>query len=198
VHLIPQQRVLLDYLIAYIGEHRYSPTYQEIARHFGYRSLSTVYEHLQKLANKGLIRTEYMKRRSIELVEMQEAERAYQPVFPPRDWLRERCDERRLCPFPESVQVSLMGVRRYREGWDLIKGVVQPGDQLWTFCSPPESWKQGCGRAGYAIVRDNLLADGLLVWDEMTEPERITAGAGEKIGSSSQAGRDELQRRRSG
>jgi hypothetical protein len=198
MHLTPQQRVLMDYLIAYIGEHRYSPTYQEIARHFGYRSLSTVYEHLQKLESKGIIRTEYMKRRSIELVEAQEADRAYQPVFPPEGWLRERCKERRICPFPEAVQVPLMGVRRYREGWDLIKGAAQPGDQLWTFCSPPESWTQGCGRAGYAIVRNSVVADGLLVWDQLTDPERAPAGGSEDGESSTGSRSDSTLRRRSG
>lgn len=176
MHLTPQQRVLMDYLIAYIGEHRFSPTYQEIAKHFGYRSLSTVYEHLQKLASKGLIRSEYMKRRSIELVDAHEAERPYQAVFPPRDWLRERCDERRICPFPEAVQVPLVGVRRYREGWDLIKRAAGPGDHVWTFCSPAESWTQHCGRAGYAIVRNSIIVDGLLVWDELTDPERVSTG----------------------
>jgi hypothetical protein len=31
---------------------------------------------------------------------------------------------------------------------------MQPGDELWTFSSPAESWKYLAGRAGVALVRD--------------------------------------------
>ena len=31
---------------------------------------------------------------------------------------------------------------------------IKPGDELWTFMSPPDSWKNLAGRAGIALVRD--------------------------------------------
>lgn len=35
----------------------------------------------------------------------------------------------------------------------------QPGDELWEFSSPPESWRQLAGRGGYAIIRPLALTD---------------------------------------
>ena len=41
--------------------------------------------------------------------------------------------------------------RQYRE----FKAQFQEGDELWYFCTPPESWskKRMAGRAGYMIIR---------------------------------------------
>ena len=38
--------------------------------------------------------------------------------------------------------------------WEAIKAAMQPGDELWTFISPAESWENLAGRAGIAVVRD--------------------------------------------
>ncbi len=38
--------------------------------------------------------------------------------------------------------------------WEALKAAMQPGDELWTFASPPESWQNLAGRAGVAVVRD--------------------------------------------
>lgn len=40
------------------------------------------------------------------------------------------------------------------EAWERMKADLRPGDELWEFCSPPDSWKNLCGRKGIAIVRD--------------------------------------------
>ena len=37
--------------------------------------------------------------------------------------------------------------------WEAIKAAMQPGDELWTFVSPAESWQNLAGRAGIALVR---------------------------------------------
>jgi hypothetical protein len=38
--------------------------------------------------------------------------------------------------------------------WEALKAQMQPGDELWTFASPPEFWEHLAGRAGIALVRD--------------------------------------------
>ena len=38
--------------------------------------------------------------------------------------------------------------------WEALKGEMRPGDELWTFSSPPKSWEDLAGRAGIALVRD--------------------------------------------
>jgi hypothetical protein len=43
---------------------------------------------------------------------------------------------------------------RSLESWQEFIAIMQPGDELWWFCSPETSWKHLAGRAGFAIVRD--------------------------------------------
>lgn len=46
--------------------------------------------------------------------------------------------------------------------WQLIKKKMQPGDQLYKFRSPPETWANMAGRAGIALVRDGNVIDTLV------------------------------------
>ena len=66
--LTKRQKEILDFLEEFQGEHGYSPSFEEIAQHFGYTSLATVHEHLENLRQKGYIRKSYNASRSIELV----------------------------------------------------------------------------------------------------------------------------------
>jgi hypothetical protein len=38
--------------------------------------------------------------------------------------------------------------------WEALKAEIQPGDELWSFASPPKSWEDLAGSAGVALVRD--------------------------------------------
>jgi hypothetical protein len=40
--------------------------------------------------------------------------------------------------------------------WEALKAEMQPGDELWTFSSPPASWQGLAGRAGIALVRNGV------------------------------------------
>jgi hypothetical protein len=40
------------------------------------------------------------------------------------------------------------------DSWKRLKGSLQNGDSLWTYCSPFESFKALAGRCGIAVVRD--------------------------------------------
>ena len=53
----------------------------------------------------------------------------------PRQWLQKR----------EHVAIQ-------REHDDTF-GWLKPGDEIWRYCSPPESWKLLAGRSGSALVR---------------------------------------------
>lgn len=66
--LTKRQKEILDFLELFLGENGYPPSYEEIARHFGYTSLATVHEHLENLRQKGYIRKSYNASRSIELM----------------------------------------------------------------------------------------------------------------------------------
>lgn len=66
--LTKKQRQILDYVDSFVESNGYSPSYEEIAEHFGYNSLATVHEHLTNLEQKGFLRKNYNKSRSLEVV----------------------------------------------------------------------------------------------------------------------------------
>jgi repressor LexA len=65
--LTKRQKQLVDYLRAYIGDHGYAPTLEEIGQHFGLGSLATVHKHLLNLERKGYIRRLAHRSRALEL-----------------------------------------------------------------------------------------------------------------------------------
>ena len=66
--LTKKQRQILDYVESFVETNGYSPSYEEIAEHFGYNSLATVHEHLTNLEQMGFLRKNYNKSRSLEVV----------------------------------------------------------------------------------------------------------------------------------
>jgi len=43
--------------------------------------------------------------------------------------------------------------------WEELKAQMQPGDELWEYCTDRESWQQLMGSAGIELVRDgNVIA----------------------------------------
>jgi repressor LexA len=73
MYLTKRQRQILDYIESFIESYGYSPSFEEIAEHFGYSSLATVHEHLTNLEIKGLLRKNYNRSRSLELVRSEPA-----------------------------------------------------------------------------------------------------------------------------
>src|SRR5438034_9816958 len=63
-----RQREILDYITKHIEEKGYAPSFEEIARQFGFQSLATVHEHLTNLERKGYIRRTHNESRAIEVV----------------------------------------------------------------------------------------------------------------------------------
>jgi repressor LexA len=66
--LTKRQKELLDYLAAYIEQHGYAPTLEEIGRNFALGSLATVHKHLQNLERKGHIRRLPNRSRALEVM----------------------------------------------------------------------------------------------------------------------------------
>jgi len=68
VPLTRRQREILDFIASHIGAKGYAPSFEEIARQFGFQSLATVHEHLTNLERKGYIRRSHNESRAIEVV----------------------------------------------------------------------------------------------------------------------------------
>lgn len=66
--LTKRQREILDFLNAFIQQHGYAPSLEEIGKRFGLSSLATVHKHLTNLQDKGFIKRAWNRSRSVELV----------------------------------------------------------------------------------------------------------------------------------
>src|SRR5438552_17814909 len=66
--LTRRQREILDFISTHIESKGYAPSFEEIARQFGFQSLATVHEHLTNLERKGYIRRAHNESRAIEIV----------------------------------------------------------------------------------------------------------------------------------
>lgn len=65
-----RQREVYDFLQNFIEEHGYSPSFEEIGAGLGLSSLATVHKHLNNLQDKGLLKRDYNRSRSIDVVKM--------------------------------------------------------------------------------------------------------------------------------
>jgi repressor LexA len=68
--LTPKQKRLLDYIRAASEANGYAPSQQEIADHFGFRSLGTVQNYLVRLEREGFLRRIWNAKRALEPVEL--------------------------------------------------------------------------------------------------------------------------------
>ena len=65
--LTPRQKELLDFLIDFIEDKGYSPSYEEIASNLELASLATVHKHISALERKSYIRRSHNQSRSVEV-----------------------------------------------------------------------------------------------------------------------------------
>jgi len=68
--LTKRQKQVLDFLVAFINRHGYSPSFEEIAHSLKLTSLATVHKHIATLERKGFIRRGYNQSRSIEVLQL--------------------------------------------------------------------------------------------------------------------------------
>ncbi len=67
--LTKKQKLILDFIAAFIEKEEYAPSIAEIKKEFGVNSPATVHQHLKNLEAKGAIRRIPNRHRSIEIVQ---------------------------------------------------------------------------------------------------------------------------------
>ncbi|MEE8483031.1 MAG: transcriptional repressor LexA [Nitrospinota bacterium] len=67
--LTKKQKLILDFIAAFIEREGYAPSIAEIKKEFGVNSPATVHQHLKNLEAKGAIRRIPNRHRSIEIVQ---------------------------------------------------------------------------------------------------------------------------------
>lgn len=66
--LTRRQREVYDFISKFVDTHGYSPSFEEIAEGVELSSLATVHKHIGNLETKGLLKRDYNRARSIDLV----------------------------------------------------------------------------------------------------------------------------------
>lgn len=75
----------------------------------------------------------------------------------PRSWLVRRVEAQTArSEFQLERITQSLGERAFLDG-------MEPGDELWFYCSPPKTWEQLCGRTGFAIVRGGQVIEHCLL-----------------------------------
>jgi hypothetical protein len=72
----------------------------------------------------------------------------------PEEWLRNRLSQEEI----NEVFTQPSGDNR----WECFKAHTMPGDEVWEFKSPIETWEQFAGRRGYAIVREGAVVRAIV------------------------------------
>src|SRR5436853_1962329 len=63
-----RQRQVYDYISDFVQRNGYSPSFEEIGEGMGLSSLATVHKHLTNLEHKGMLKRDYNRSRSIDVL----------------------------------------------------------------------------------------------------------------------------------
>jgi len=74
--LTKRQREIYDFIASFVQSKGYSPSFEEIGSGMGLRSLATVHKHITNLERKGLLKRDYNRSRSIDLLPVKGIPRA--------------------------------------------------------------------------------------------------------------------------
>jgi len=65
--LTKRQKQVLEFIKSFIKKYGYAPSYREISRHFGYKSIATTAAHIDTLRQKGYLTKEPTMARSLQV-----------------------------------------------------------------------------------------------------------------------------------
>lgn len=66
--LTRKQKAVFDHITSFIDRHGYSPSQQEIAEAFGFRSLGTVQNYLVRLVREGVLAKDWNAKRGLKVI----------------------------------------------------------------------------------------------------------------------------------
>lgn len=71
--LTKRQRDVYDFIESFVQKNGYSPSFEEIGFALGLSSLATVHKHISNLEEKGFLKRDYNRSRSIDIIPMERA-----------------------------------------------------------------------------------------------------------------------------
>src|SRR3569832_2010629 len=78
--LTKRQREIYDFIDGFVKKKGYSPSFEEIGQGMGLNSLATVHKHVSNLEQKGLLRRDYNRSRSIDVLPIRQPRSKVQNV----------------------------------------------------------------------------------------------------------------------
>jgi repressor LexA len=81
--LTRRQREVYDFIANFIDKNGYSPSFEEVGRGLGLSSLATVHKHISNLEKKGLLKRDYNRSRSIDILPVKKARGKAQEIALP-------------------------------------------------------------------------------------------------------------------
>lgn len=81
--LTKRQRQVYDYIADFVSRNGYSPSFEEIGDGMGLNSLATVHKHISNLEKKGLLKRDYNRSRSIDLLPPKGSMKKAMATMPP-------------------------------------------------------------------------------------------------------------------
>lgn len=75
-----RQRQVYDFIADFVMRNGYSPSFEEIGSALGLSSLATVHKHVSNLEEKGLLKRDYNRSRSIDILPLKTRSK---PIAPP-------------------------------------------------------------------------------------------------------------------
>ncbi len=160
--ITPKQKQVLDFILEFQRDHGYAPSQQEIAGHFGYRSLGTVQNYLVRLEREGHLSKTLNARRGLQIVPQNPSPPI--PLFPstPTPPL-----------FRPAMTLPLLG--RVAAGRPIE--AIENRDE---FEVPPSMVLKGDNYV-LQVVGDSMIEDGILDGDYVIVNKRSRANNGQTV-----------------
>lgn len=83
--------------------------------------------------------------------------------IPPLEWLEKQETIEQLLARCDNSDVSQVLRTEYRKLVNAVAALMQPGDELWHYSSPDDTWQKMCGRGGFVIIRAGQIVHEQLV-----------------------------------
>lgn len=200
--LTPKQKAILDYIQGFSGENGYAPSQQEIAKHFGFKSLGTVQNYLIRLERHGFLRKAWNAKRGMEVLRDRQFEESGAPFLGSSTTTPFTSNEgRSLIPLsmkrkleavpppltpadPSVVALPLLG--RVAAGLPIEYAEYDQTVEvpLSLFSRPTTKSHRERFAENHYVLRvkgDSMIGDGILEGDYVIVEKRSTATAGETV-----------------
>lgn len=159
--MTPKQKQVLDFITRFRDKNGYAPSQQEIAKHFGFKSLGTVQNYLVRLEREGVLKKTWNARRSTEVV-------APQPQSVAASMMPVALKEHSAVPLP---LVGRVAAGRPIEAVQHSETVDVPATML----------KGGAASFVLKVAGDSMIEDGILDGDYVVIKKQAHAENGQTV-----------------